>query len=174
MAHLVVFTFINDGDPIDDGYHVTHQWVPNHELAAKYIERALPFAWALPRYEPDEFAAAFIAGNKESCARRAEFWRQLAQTVRTAAEESLRQGDEKTYNEQIDLVNMYIRDAVDWESGKHSNPGGGIRLTRLQPSDFRYEAHYVVWYDDDGLRVAVYDGQCAVFTGFVSDLRGGL
>ena len=34
--------------------------------AAKAIEAALPHAWPLPRFEPDEFAAAFVRGNKKS------------------------------------------------------------------------------------------------------------
>jgi hypothetical protein len=32
--------------------------------AADAITNALPHAWPLHRFEPDEFAAAFIAGNK--------------------------------------------------------------------------------------------------------------
>jgi hypothetical protein len=32
--------------------------------AAEHIAKALNFAWKLPRYESDEFAAAFIAANK--------------------------------------------------------------------------------------------------------------
>lgn len=32
--------------------------------AAQHLLAALPFAWKLPRYESNEFAAAFIAGNK--------------------------------------------------------------------------------------------------------------
>src|SRR5712691_10383498 len=34
--------------------------------AAKAIEAALPHAWPLPRFEPDEFAAAFVRANKRS------------------------------------------------------------------------------------------------------------
>jgi hypothetical protein len=34
--------------------------------AAQAIEAALPHAWPLPRFEPDEFAAAFVRGNKKS------------------------------------------------------------------------------------------------------------
>lgn len=34
--------------------------------AAEAIANALPHAWPLPRFEADEFAAAFCAGNKES------------------------------------------------------------------------------------------------------------
>ncbi len=34
--------------------------------AAKAIAAALPCAWPLPRFEPDEFAAAFVRANKKS------------------------------------------------------------------------------------------------------------
>jgi hypothetical protein len=34
--------------------------------AAKAIEAALPHAWPLPRFEPDDFAAAFVRANKMS------------------------------------------------------------------------------------------------------------
>ena len=37
----------------------------NLESAAKSILNALPFAYMLPRFVAPEFAAAFIAGNKE-------------------------------------------------------------------------------------------------------------
>lgn len=33
--------------------------------AADALVNAIPNAWDLPRYEPDEFAAAFVAANKE-------------------------------------------------------------------------------------------------------------
>jgi len=33
---------------------------------AQALTNALPLAWELPRFEADEFAAAFIAGNKTS------------------------------------------------------------------------------------------------------------
>lgn len=32
----------------------------------QWIARAIPNAWELPRFEPDEFAAAFVAANKGS------------------------------------------------------------------------------------------------------------
>lgn len=34
--------------------------------AADFIENAKQFAWKLPRFEADEFAAAFVAANKDS------------------------------------------------------------------------------------------------------------
>lgn len=34
------------------------------EGGLQWIARAIPHAWDLPRFEPDEFAAAFVVGNK--------------------------------------------------------------------------------------------------------------
>lgn len=31
----------------------------------QWIANAVPFAWPLPRFEADDFAAAFVAGNKD-------------------------------------------------------------------------------------------------------------
>jgi hypothetical protein len=45
--------------------------------AAKAIEAALPYAWPLPRFEADEFAAAFVRANKKNAddhARDYETW----------------------------------------------------------------------------------------------------
>ena len=40
-----------------DGY-------PSEDGAYSHIAKALPYAWDLPRFEADDFASAFIAGNK--------------------------------------------------------------------------------------------------------------
>ena len=47
-----------------DEYHVFIHWDGYPEGAIKYINSALPFAWELPRFEADEFAAALAAGAK--------------------------------------------------------------------------------------------------------------
>jgi hypothetical protein len=45
-------------------FHI-YRHMDNYPTGARQaIARALPFAWALPRFEADEFAAAFVAGNK--------------------------------------------------------------------------------------------------------------
>jgi len=64
LAHMstrAVYTFIQDGE----AHHVYkhHDGYPSG--AADAIANALPLAWPLPRFEADEFAAAFVAGNKE-------------------------------------------------------------------------------------------------------------
>jgi hypothetical protein len=32
--------------------------------AIEFINNAIPYAWGLPRFEPDDFAAAFVSANK--------------------------------------------------------------------------------------------------------------
>jgi len=60
MSTRAIYTFKGFGEQ----YHVFkhHDGYPTG--AANAIKKALPYAWNMPRYEPDEFAAAFIAGNK--------------------------------------------------------------------------------------------------------------
>lgn len=60
MSTRAVYTFI---DPSS-----THHVYKHHDGyptgAAEFIGKALKNAWALPRFEADEFAAAFVAANK--------------------------------------------------------------------------------------------------------------
>jgi len=68
MSTRGVYSFI-DNDPewgMGDGrtYHVYKHSDNYPTRAAKSIKQALIFAWHLPRYEADEFAAAFITANK--------------------------------------------------------------------------------------------------------------
>ena len=60
MSTRAIYTFTDDDQTVsvykhDDGYPTG---------AAEAIEKAKSFAWGLPRFEPDEFAAAFVAANK--------------------------------------------------------------------------------------------------------------
>lgn len=51
--------------------------------AAKAIGAALDFAWPLPRYECEEFAAAFVAANKWSAERYvADFLRRAVEAAK--------------------------------------------------------------------------------------------
>lgn len=61
MGTRAVFTFKDE----DQSFSVYTQYDGYPEGAAEFLTKALPFAWALPRFEPDEFAAAFVAANKE-------------------------------------------------------------------------------------------------------------
>lgn len=61
MSTRAVYTFKDD----DNEFHVYkhHDGYPSG--AVEFIEKAIPFAWKLPRFEGSEFGAAFIAANKE-------------------------------------------------------------------------------------------------------------
>ena len=67
MGTRAVFTFKDE----DRSFSVYTQYDGYPEGAAEFLTKALPFAWPLPRFEPDEFAAAFVAANKkdEGCFR---------------------------------------------------------------------------------------------------------
>lgn len=60
MSTRAIYTFKGFGE----SHHVYkhHDGYPTG--AARAFELALQNAWGLPRYEPDEFAAAFVAANK--------------------------------------------------------------------------------------------------------------
>lgn len=60
MGTRAVFTFKDE----DQSYSVYTQYDGSPEGAAYYLTNILTAAWQLPRFEPDEFAAAFIAANK--------------------------------------------------------------------------------------------------------------
>jgi hypothetical protein len=60
MSTRAIYTFKGFGET----YHIYkhHDGYPSG--AARWLGNALAYAWELPRYEPDDFAAAFVAGNK--------------------------------------------------------------------------------------------------------------
>lgn len=62
MSTRAIYTF-KDGN---EEYHVYKHSDGYPTGAAEAINNALDFAWELPRFEADEFAAAFVAGNKGS------------------------------------------------------------------------------------------------------------
>lgn len=61
MSTRAIYTFEDDRNTAHVYKH--HDGYPSG--AADAIAKALPYAWQLPRFEADEFAAAFVAGNKE-------------------------------------------------------------------------------------------------------------
>lgn len=63
MSTRAVYTFkaTNSGMP-DFSVYKHHDGYPSG--AAEAITKTLPLAWPLPRYENDEFSAAFVAANK--------------------------------------------------------------------------------------------------------------
>lgn len=65
MSTRAIYTFV---DKNNEGLHVYkhHDGYPSG--ACKAIKNALNHSWALPRFEADDFGAAFVAGNKPSAA----------------------------------------------------------------------------------------------------------
>jgi hypothetical protein len=62
MGTRAVYTFIDD---TDDRHSVYKHWDGYPSGACGFISKALKKAWPLPRFEADEFAAAFVAANKQ-------------------------------------------------------------------------------------------------------------
>jgi len=60
MSTRAVYTFKGFGGT----YHIYKHYDGYPSGAAEFLSKALDQAWGLPRYEPDEFAAAFVAANK--------------------------------------------------------------------------------------------------------------
>jgi hypothetical protein len=61
MSTRACYSFIDD----DCAHHVYkhHDGYPTG--AAEFITKTTKYAWNLPRFEADEFAASFVAANKE-------------------------------------------------------------------------------------------------------------
>jgi hypothetical protein len=91
--------------------------------AAQAIEAALPHAWPLPRFEPDEFAAAFVRGNKKSADDFAVEFEQQA-----AGEDAL--GKTEDANWLRDRAKKYRTDP-----GYRSCCGGDLRLVPFEGLD---------------------------------------
>lgn len=60
MGTRAIITFKDS----DGEYHIFQHWDGDPDTIKANLERALKFAWPLDRFEPDEFAAAYIAANK--------------------------------------------------------------------------------------------------------------
>ena len=64
MATRAVFTFFHQ-NVTNDAYSVYKHYDGYPESAASFLTKAIPYAWELPRYEPSDFSAAFVAANKQ-------------------------------------------------------------------------------------------------------------
>lgn len=64
MATRALYTFLPTNN-VEMPFHVYIHHDGNPRCAVPKIAAALKIAWMLPRYEHDEFAAAFIAANKD-------------------------------------------------------------------------------------------------------------
>ena len=61
MGTRAVYTFIDE----EERYSVYKPWDGYPRSACQFLANALPLAWPLPRFEANEFAAAFVAANKK-------------------------------------------------------------------------------------------------------------
>src|SRR6516164_7604860 len=61
MGTRAVYTFID----ADDRHSVYKHWDGYPRWGCQFIANTLSLAWPLPRFEADEFAAAFVAANKK-------------------------------------------------------------------------------------------------------------
>ena len=61
MGTRAVYTFIDELNCVS----VYKHWDGYPAWACRFIANALPMAWPLPRFEAEEFAAAFVAANKK-------------------------------------------------------------------------------------------------------------
>jgi hypothetical protein len=48
-----------------DTFYVYQHWDGDPDTVKENVEKAKTFAWPLPRFEADEFAAAYIKANKD-------------------------------------------------------------------------------------------------------------
>jgi hypothetical protein len=122
--------------------------------AAKAIGAALDFAWQLPRFEADEFAAAFVAANKRSVTFVREEYKDLS--AKAAA------------NPKGDSANMkdyYLQLAKD--AGNFA--GGGVRLVPFEGllAYERFASDIAYLYD-----IRCVDGKIQV-TAFTTSERNG-
>ncbi len=62
MGTRAVYTFIHDAD---ERYSVYKHWDGCPRWGCRFIANGLKLAWPLPRFEANEFAAAFVAANKK-------------------------------------------------------------------------------------------------------------
>ena len=60
MSTRAIYTFTGFGE----AYHIYKHYDGYPSGAAIWLGNALGNSWPTPRYEPDEFAAAFVAANK--------------------------------------------------------------------------------------------------------------
>lgn len=63
MSTRAIYGFTDERNPKPLWVYIHYDGYP--EGAATYFENAKKMAWDLPRFEADEFAAAFVAANKK-------------------------------------------------------------------------------------------------------------
>jgi hypothetical protein len=140
------------------------------EGAVCWITKALDYAWRLPRFEADEFAAAFVAANKPSA----------GDKHREYLEKGQKENNSKTKAALLSL-------AADWgPSGRYAAMhGGGVRIVNRPGMDaFKgyasdIEYLYDVTLKTNELHVSVYathecEGEWAIeplFAGTLAEMQ---
>lgn len=116
MATRAVYVFKDSYS----SYAVYKHWDGYPSQALKFIENALTHAWPLPRFEPDEFATAFIAANKkeEGDIRLVHYWDLMNNCS----------GEEFTYIVTVKNNELWIK-YKDWNTGTmHEGTIEGLRM----------------------------------------------
>lgn len=117
-------------------YHVYKHCDGYPKGAANSIMAALPFAWSLPRYEADEFAAAFVCANK------IPYW--LDRPLQKFMETLFKMVRPSGPSTGKDLKTEIKVDVPSYHLGDDPMKGGGIRLLksgnikRVAPCDIEY------------------------------------
>lgn len=141
MSTRAIYTFHDD----DDAYHVYkhhdgYPW-PAAVGGFAHIRAALTLAWPLPRFEPDEFAAAFVAMSKMG-------------EMQPIIEKVIQKGS------TLGVFDDPVRMSVKVPQVSRFLLGGGVRLLKsgdwkdIAPWDIAYR--YTITNDGDDLHVACY------------------
>lgn len=143
MSTRGIFTFRDD----EDRFHIYKHFdcYPHGGLSA--ICNALHFAWQMPRFEADEFAAAFCAANKGR--------------LSAAAIEIKRKADTLPEN---DFMQDFSIEGPLTLNRYYRQDGGGVRLLQSGPNVHWHDAapgdveyHFDVYADGKKLMVTVSD-----------------
>jgi len=142
MSTRAMYTFIDPESK--ETHHVYKHYDGYPKGAARWIKAALAYAWPLPRFEADEFAAAFVAANKShyrNC--ELELLRLLAH-------------DAPTDRTQSDI----LEELIQMRRYAANSQGGGVRLMHsgsvyaVAPADIEYR--YEVTLVKGKLQVTAY------------------
>lgn len=140
MSTRAMYTFIGDKSGRSrEQFHVYkhHDGYPINGTsgAVFWLKAALDYAWPLPRYEADDFAAAFVAANKSSGeSLRTERLATYRQSLRRA-----KKNDEDTSYYEKEIAGLLNRTITP------GGQGGGIRLMQSGP-DWRTIAPWDIAY----------------------------
>jgi len=128
MSTRAAYTFQDDQTTVHVYKH--HDGYPTG--AADAINNALCYAWPLPRFEADDFAAAFVAGNKVPS------W--LQESVKPLMQGLAKRKRSNGFDDVTEAVNVTI---PYYAFGKNPvGQGGGVRLIPGTIEDFTSDIAY--------------------------------